>query len=671
MKLHLEKLFPAPKVVLGGLGVAGVFTASWLFAPESVRQASAQEVVEVEEVEEPEAEEPAEAPLTGPLDSIPVPLPPNLRDYVKNKKAAILLGKSLFWDMQVGSDAKVACATCHFHAGADHRTKNTVAPNGGDFRGANYQLTAADYPFHRLQDPNKKRGSDNPVVFDTSEITGSQGVIKRDFVDIVDGSALDDGVTVPDPVFNIDGVNARQVTGRNTPTAINAIFNDRNFWDGRANRFFNGVNPFGDMDPDAKIWVAGDFDPNLWSINKKGKFKKGKQPKSKDKSLRQVGILLDNGSTASQAVGPPLSDVEMSWLGRSFPDVGRKMLQLTPLALQKVHCDDSVLGRYANQDGQGLKPNLKYSTLIKEAFSKRFWKSDEITPDGYTLMEQNFSLFWGLSIMLYESTLVSDDTPFDRWIKGDKSALSESAKEGFEIFTNQGKCINCHSGPEFTGAAISQLRGVLAAPDEPLIEFMQMQIGPEAFYDGGFYNIGARPTQEDLGVGGRHPVLGPWSLARRVQEGQSPDLNGQDISIGPNDRLAVDGAFKTPGLRNVELTGPYMHNGGMRTLEEVVLFYARRADFFEENIDDLDPDVDGIGHVRGKQERVQALVDFMKALTDERVRRRCAPFDHPELIITNGHTGTDGGVAIDDDIVIEAVGRDGGEPLKSFEETVQ
>ena len=384
-----------------------------------------------------------------------------------------------------------------------------------------------------------------------------------------------------------------------------------------------------------------------------------------------MSILLDNASLASQAVGPPLSGIEMSWDGRMFPDLGRKMLQLTPLALQKVHCDDSVLGRYANRRGYGLKPRLKYSRLVQKAFRSRFWRSSEVTPDGYTLMEQNFSLFWGLSVMLYESTLVSDDSPFDRWMNGDESALSDSAKEGFEIFTNQGSCIACHSGPEFTGAAVSQLRGVLADPDEPLIELMEMEIGPEAFYDGGFYNIGVRPTAEDLGVGGRHPLLGPWSLARRVQEGQSPDLNGQDVSIGPGDRLAVDGAFKTPGLRNVELTGPYMHNGGMRTLKEVVQFYARGADFFHENIDNLDPDVDGIGHVRGKEERVQALVDFLKSLTDERVRYRCAPFDHPELIIANGHSGVDGGVAVDDEIVIEAVGRDGGEALKSFEELLE
>ncbi|MCA9114356.1 MAG: hypothetical protein KDA79_04670, partial [Planctomycetaceae bacterium] len=192
--------------------------------------------------------------------------------------------------------------------------------------------------------------------------------------------------------------------------------------------------------------------------------------------------------------------------------------------------------------------------------------------------------------------------------------------------------------------------------------------GPAAFYDGGFYNIGVRPTVEDLGVGGRHPTLGPWSLARRVQEGQDPDLNGQKLSIGPNDRLAVDGAFKTPGLRNVELTGPFMHNGGMRTLTEVVQFYARRADFFEENLDNLDPDVDGIGEVRGNDRKVAALVEFLKTLTDERVRYQEAPFDHPELLVPNGHRGVDGEVALDDEVLLPAVGKSGGDRLKSFEE---
>ncbi|MCA8997173.1 MAG: hypothetical protein KDA80_09305 [Planctomycetaceae bacterium] len=614
--------------------------------------------------EEPENPDAVDLSNLGALDSIPVPLPENLSDFVSNRRTATALGKALFWDMQIGGDGKTACATCHFHAGVDSRIKNTVSPRGGIFRGANYQLTAADFPFHRLADPNRKKGSDNPVLFDTSEVVGSQGVIKKDFVDITPGSPYDIGITVPDATFQIDGTNARQVTGRNAPSVINAVYNDRNFWDGRANRFFNGVNPFGDMDPGAKIWVVGRMPQN--NRNKT----KALPANGQDLSFRQESILLDNASLASQAVGPPNNEVEMSWNDRMFPELGRKMLSLRPLELQQIHANDSVLGAYASSGGRGFATGYDYARLIRESFHDSFWSAEEITPDGFTQMEANFSLFWGLSIMLYESTLISDDSPFDRFVKGDTTAMSSEAIEGLKIFTNDGKCVNCHSGPEFTSATVSQLRGVLSSPDEPMVEFMAMQAGPNAFYDAGFYNIGVRPTQEDLGVGGGHPTLGPWSLSRRIQQGQSPDLNGRNISIGPNDRIAVDGAFKTPGLRNIELTGPYMHNGGMRTLEEVVLFYARGADFFHENIDDLDPDVNGINSVLGDPERVQALVEFLKALTDERVRYRQSPFDHPELVIPNGHSGVVAGVALDDDIVIDAVGAEGGSPLQSFEEMI-
>ncbi|MFM7833475.1 MAG: hypothetical protein ACKPJD_16915, partial [Planctomycetaceae bacterium] len=67
--------------------------------------------------------------------------------------------------------------------------------------------------------------------------------------------------------------------------------------------------------------------------------------------------------------------------------------------------------------------------------------------------------------MMYESTLVSDDAPYDRYAKGDQTALSAQAKEGLRIFMNEGRCINCHHGPEFAGAAVSSIRGVLAEPD--------------------------------------------------------------------------------------------------------------------------------------------------------------------------------------------------------------
>ncbi|HLQ44559.1 MAG TPA: cytochrome c peroxidase, partial [Planctomycetaceae bacterium] len=285
---------------------------------------------------------PAAAPAT--LSSVPVPLPPNLGDFVTDRAAAIVLGKSLFWDMQAGGDGKQACASCHFQAGVDNRTRNTINPRGGAFRGANYQLTSADYPFHRLADPNNNASA---VLSDTKEVTGSQGLIKADFLNINEGSPADSSTTVPDATFNIGGVNARQVTGRNTPTIINAVFNNRNFWDGRANRFFNGVNPFGEMDAGAKVWS---FDGT---------------------AMTQVSILLDNASLASQAVGPPNNNVEMSFNGRTFPLLGRKMLSLPPLGTQKVDPTDSVLGSSANVGGTGLLPTVTYAGMIRSAFNSK------------------------------------------------------------------------------------------------------------------------------------------------------------------------------------------------------------------------------------------------------------------------------------------------------------
>lgn len=74
------------------------------------------------------ASEAAGPVLPLPLSDVSVPRPPNLADFVRDEKAAEVLGKALFWDMQVGSDGVQACATCHFRAGADPRRKNQISP---------------------------------------------------------------------------------------------------------------------------------------------------------------------------------------------------------------------------------------------------------------------------------------------------------------------------------------------------------------------------------------------------------------------------------------------------------------------------------------------------------------------------------------------------------------
>ena len=608
-------------------------------------------------------------PAPGPLESVPVPLPDNLADFIQDKQKAILLGKAFFWDMQVGSDGRTACASCHWHAGADIRLKNTLGPgaHGGifghqtpdgeqlaqqaldAFRGPNQVLKSADFPFHRLQNPllpGDQPGDStpsNPVTFDTMEVAGSQGVRRTDFKGVVPGNPVDDGAEQPDDIFNVNGLNVRHVTDRNSPTTINAIFFDRSFWDGRANHYFNGVNPFGNLDSDATVLKA-----------------------SADGKLQKVKILLNNAALASQAVGPVNSDVEMSWLARTFPEVGRKLFSLRPLALQMVHAEDSVLGPFRDASGRGLNnAQANYAKLIREAFRPEWWSGTQKTSSGYTHMEANFSLYWGLSLMMYQSTLVSDQTPFDSFAKGNKQALTAQEQEGLRIFLGAGKCINCHGGSEFAGATVSDVRS--GKPTESLVEFMPMAVG-NAFYDGGFYNIGVRPTAEDIGVGAVHPNLGPLSYSLQEQEGENPDAA---VTVPPGARVAVNGAFKTPTLRNIALTGPYMHNGGMKSLEEVVQFYARGADFFHANIDDLDPDMNGIPELWNNPEAVAAVVAFMKSLTDQRVAKQSAPFDHPELLLPNGSTTFFKKIAALDDIVrLPETGRTGGIPFRSFEETL-
>lgn len=619
------------------------------------------------------------------LSTIRVPLPDQLDKFVKNRSAAIQLGKALFWDMQVGSDGRTACATCHNNAGIDQRTINMLNPGApgsnfgpqlagqqalqdtarGQFPGANRQLAASDFPFHQVADPLGDHSS-NRVLRSLRQVVGSAGVVKQDFVSINSGNSVDNGRLVADPIFNIGGANTRQVTGRNTPTMINAVYFDRLFWDGRANHFFNGVNPFGDLDPNASILRAGKrtetttvWGPKWVQLLWWGYWGWGSTTTTTTiDSLDPEKILLNNAALASQAVGPPNNSVEMSWNGRLFKDLGRKMLSLKPLALQQVANTDSVLGGWA-EPTKGLRTT--YQQMIRDAFHDVYWNSPATTSDSYTLMESNFSLYWGLSLMMYQSTLVSDRTPYDSFASGNSSAISDSAKRGLKIFLNEGKCINCHGGPEFAGATISDIR--TSTPS--LIERMVMGNGKTAVYDGGFYNIGVRPTLEDLGVGARHPQFGPLSYTAQRQGGRNI---GQSETVSPSERIAVNGAFKTASLRNIELTGPYFHNGGTRTLRDAVAFYVRGSDFRNENINDLDPDVDGISELQGNPAAVDDLVNFLKTLTDDRVRFQRAPFDHPELVIPNGQSGSDQGVALDNLLTIPAVGSNGGAEVRSFEQ---
>jgi len=229
---------------------------------------------------------------------------------------------------------------------------------------------------------------------------------------------------------------------------------------------------------------------------------------------------------------------------------------------------------------------------------------------------------------------------------------------------------------------------------EGIIERMIMGDSGGAWYDAGYYDISVRPIEEDLGRGGKDAFGNPLSFIERsmlVFNGQTSQLSYDPFATtpvgvvllpcGPNDpfgrvcpddqRIATKGSFKVPTLRNVELTGPYMHNGGEATLMNVMDFYGRGGNFAERNISTFDPDIQPLfglnpsltpGGAAEAEANQRKVIDFLMALTDERVRWEKAPFDHPQLFIPNGGTllpcGTAGQIC-DSFVAFPAVGAAG------------
>ncbi len=631
------------------------------------------------------------APLLGLVAASPlaaqqslVPKLPDLSGVVTDPNWAIVLGKALFWDIAVGSDG-MACASCHFHAGADARIKNALSPGlielptaddtfgatvalppftlgetaSGGTADASYTLVEDDFPFHDLADILDRNSALNIT---TNDVVSSSGAVDATFNRIRLIGPFDNCDLAIGEIFHAGAFAARQVEPRNTPTMINAVFNHRNFWDGRATNDFSGVGVFGQADvqsnPAARLVVRNGSSLQLTSLN------------------------LPDASLASQAVGPPLSNLEMSCGARTFPALGRKLLGVLdrPLALQKVHPQDSVFGApgpFGDLRGvlaRGLALSNNYRNLVQRAFDSKWWSASgryRITSGGvlqsapllgHTQMELNFSMFWGIAIMLYEATLISDDSPFDR------DELSEAAERGLALFNagggaGGGGCRFCHVLPLGTQAA--QLAGdppftTIQTVNRPngLLDGGGNPVTTNALRDIGFFPLGVRPAAEDLGAGGSDPYGAPLSFARKsIAAGTNP---------GGVTRTIVDSSFKTPGLRNVALTPPYFHNGGFADLHQVLDFYRRGGNRRDASLtepgatgDDSGTGLEGQGlvPVPGPDKGSNAagtlnalsiddddaadIIEFLKALTDRRVQCDAAPFDHPELFIPTGHTLSD------------------------------
>lgn len=160
------------------------------------------------------------------------------------------------------------------------------------------------------------------------------------------------------------------------------------------------------------------------------------------------------------------------------------------------------------------------------------------------------------ALAAYERTLETVDSPFDDWSNGDTTAWTASEERGRKLFISEKtKCFNCHFMEDFT--------------------------------DDGFKNIGLY-NGKDMADAGRYAITG-----------KQKDL----------------GAFKTPGLRNVGVTAPYMHDGRFKTLEEVVAYYNDPKKIMP-NAVNIDA---GLGAPLGlTQQEITDIVAFLRSLTDKR-----------------------------------------------------
>jgi hypothetical protein len=413
-------------------------------------------------------------------------------------------------------------------------------------------------------------------------------------------------------------------------------------------------------------------------------------------------------------VAPIVSDLEMAAPGRTALDVGRELARnnraqgkrvskVRPLGGQLVSMTDSLLGPMSRWPQKGISFE-RYDQMIKVAFHEKWWKAKKlirVNEDGsktllskndgdcedatcaeneYSLIQYNFSLFFGIAVQLYQSTLVSDDSPWDRfrrehpgstdpelnpWANLTPSHISRLALFGAHLFNDRTRgpqnirCSNCHEQSELTDASV---RRILAATNGPV------RNRDGNIIDKGFNNIGIRPTSDDLGVGASD-VFGALSFTRRLFPGAPPATFEGPVTKG----FGVHGAFKIPSLRNVALTAPYFHNGDVMTLRDVVELYSRGGNVAP--IEALDGTIiEPLGIPLLTSDEIDEIVAFLEALTDERVLFRRAPFDHPQLFVPNGHPGDSGstidadGDGLADDLMIEipAVGAAGGDPLPGF-----
>ncbi len=249
----------------------------------------------------------------------------------------------------------------------------------------------------------------------------------------------------------------------------------------------------------------------------------------KDKAFTD-GLKVAQGINQQKGTRNTPTIVNAAFFDRFFLDGRTQSLEL------------QALGPFINTIEHGLENHKKIVDIIRTDtdYKKSFQRIFKLSPDEITIEHV------AKAIAGYERTLIAGNSAFDQYYFGrDRTKLSASAARGLLVFRRKGNCANCH----------------------------EISLNNALFTDNRFYNIG-------IGIDHIQPILD--DLLTLLKQGKDPDqlpLTTQQRSelgrFNVTKQVNDIGKFKTPTLRNIALTAPYMHNGSLQSLAEVIEYYDR------------------------------------------------------------------------------------------------
>lgn len=253
--------------------------------------------------------------------------------------------------------------------------------------------------------------------------------------------------------------------------------------------------------------------------------------------------------------------------------------------------EDQALHPFLNPVEMGLAnhdPILKIVRTDPE-YVKQFRNVFGVAPSGITIRHVV------KAIAAFERVILSANSRFDRWYFRRENVLNEKEILGFDIFINKGRCVSCHVVEQTTAL----------------------------FTDGRFHNVGVGINNLPDADTGR--LTAEFLKARYNKEEVDQKVLG-DPKASELGRFAVTrnvtevGSFKTPTLRDIALTAPYMHDGSLKTLEEVIDHYNRGGASSEK--EKINPYLSGgIRPLELTDNEKAALVAFMKTLTGKQFEK--------------------------------------------------